>query len=221
MEGTKPPAAPTEPTRRTVVVFPFVPVTPTSAVFLSAFPYQAMATTASALRTSGTTIWGTASPSICTGVSTAEAPCSHACAANLHPSTFEPGNAQKRAPLRAVRESVTMQVSGWSLAPPPTSTLPGTASAIAFAVHGARVTGFVPFGLLLHPVTSALTQRHFHRSSQHPRHPHPPQAPGIPRKAYPDHLVPTLLPLFREFVDIATRQYSPVRVVHPAEVPGQ
>jgi hypothetical protein len=90
--------------RKAVVVFPFVPVTPTTRSSEVGSPKNRAATGAIAARALGTTIWGTATSSS-RSVTRATAPASITWAANSCPSTFSPTTQKNSVPGPAFRLS--------------------------------------------------------------------------------------------------------------------
>ena len=91
-------------TRCVVVVFPAVPVTPTTRNAREGWPWNASASNAMSRRASSLTTCGTASGSG-RSTSSADAPRPTASAANSWPSLLAPTRQQNRAPLEHARES--------------------------------------------------------------------------------------------------------------------
>ena len=91
-------------TRNAVVVFPFVPVTPTTRSSAVGSPKNRAASGAIAARASATTIWGT-STSSSRSTTSATAPAATTWAANSCPSAFSPGTQKNSVPGPAFRLS--------------------------------------------------------------------------------------------------------------------
>jgi hypothetical protein len=101
--GVRPSARKIASSRNVVVVFPFVPVTPTTVIASAGCPKNAAEIGPIAARTSGTLIWGT-SRSNQRSTTIAVDPRESASPAKAWPSAELPGTQKNRAPGRASSE---------------------------------------------------------------------------------------------------------------------
>ena len=111
-----PPASKIAASRCAVVVLPFVPVMPTTRMRSLGCPWKSAASSASARRASATRSIGTPMPASGCSETTATAPRSTACRANVAPSAWTPLSATNTPPGSTARESYAMPVIGWAVA---------------------------------------------------------------------------------------------------------